>query len=145
MCLYLRGVGRYLDGDRRQAIADLERLYAVNPAYPDLMAEKAAMEAGTFVFAPAKPYPDWYPVDHREADLASKPEIDEYAPLSATQAVASLPADSTQDVAPKIALVDSAVVPAPVPSAATAPIISPDGAWLWDGTQWTPSSQRSGV
>jgi hypothetical protein len=145
MCLYLRGVGRYLDGDRRQAIADLERLYAVNPAYPDLISEKAAMKDGTFIFAPAEPYPAWYPVDHRETVLASEPQIDEHAASSATQDVAPLPADPTQDAATAVALIDSAVIPASAPSTATAPTISPDGAWLWDGTRWTPNSRRSGV
>ncbi|TAN33907.1 DUF4236 domain-containing protein [bacterium] len=69
-CLYLRAVGRYLAGDRRHAIGDLERLYAINPAFTDLMATKAAMESGTYGLPPAKPYPDWYPMDHRETNLA---------------------------------------------------------------------------
>jgi tetratricopeptide (TPR) repeat protein len=129
MCLYLRGVGRYVAGDRRRAIADLERLYAANPSFPDLNATKAAMEDGKYVFAPAKPYPDWYPIDHRDAVLPSESEIpaDEY-PL----------AGSTQEATAKSIVVDSALVS---PSTPIAPIISPDGAWRWDGTRWTPNTQ----
>jgi tetratricopeptide (TPR) repeat protein len=74
LCLYLRGVGRYLTGDHRHAVSDLERLYAVNPSFADVMAVKAAMQAGTFAFSPAKPYPDWYPTDHRETALPSEPQ-----------------------------------------------------------------------
>lgn len=140
LCLYLRGVGKYLEGDRRHAIADLERLYAVNPAFPDVMADKTAMEGGTFAFAPAKPYPDWYPLDHRETVLASESQADDATTL-ATQSALSVP--ETQDLAPKVGLVDSNLVPTPAPSAG--PIISPDGAWRWDGTRWTPNSQQSRV
>ena len=73
LCLYLRAVGRYLIRDKRHAIADLERLYAVNTSFPEVMVSKAAMESGTFRFTPAKPYPNWYPAGHRETELASPP------------------------------------------------------------------------
>jgi tetratricopeptide (TPR) repeat protein len=76
LSLYLRGVGRYLTGDHRHAVSDLERLYAVNPSFADVMAAKAAMQAGTFTFSPAKPYPDWYPTDHREVALPSEPQVE---------------------------------------------------------------------
>lgn len=76
VCLYLRSVGRYLSGDHRRAIADLERLYAVNPDFPDVISSKTEMQAGNFTIDMAKPYPDWYPTSHREAALASESEAD---------------------------------------------------------------------
>jgi tetratricopeptide (TPR) repeat protein len=76
-CLYLRAVARYMTGDRRRAISDLERLYAVNPSMADVINDKRAMEAGTFELAKPKPYPDWYPIDQRDAALPSDPGTDE--------------------------------------------------------------------
>lgn len=110
LCLYLRGVGRFLGGDHRHAIADLERLYAVNPSFPDLMASKTAMEGETFTFAPAKPFPDWYPIDHREAVLASESETE-------GDKTASLPADSPQYADANVVRVDADLVPPPAPPA----------------------------
>jgi tetratricopeptide (TPR) repeat protein len=141
LCLYLRGVGRYLDGDHRRAIADLERLYAVNPTFPDLIASKAAMESGTFVFESARPYPSWYPIEHREEVLASESEGGGDDPKMAALTSASLPPDSAEDAEAQVAQIDSDLITPPVPS----PTISPDGAWRWDGTRWTPNVQRSEV
>jgi hypothetical protein len=63
-CLFARAIGRYLVGQARQAISDLERLYAVS-TQPDLQNQileiKAKMLSGTFVLDEPKPYPDWYP------------------------------------------------------------------------------------
>jgi Protein of unknown function (DUF4236) len=47
-CLQYRAVCKYFVGDTRGAVADMERLYAVNPAYPDVAEDKAAMLAGAF-------------------------------------------------------------------------------------------------
>jgi tetratricopeptide (TPR) repeat protein len=138
LCLYVRGVGRYLAGDHRRAIADLERLYAVNPAFSDLVASKAAMEGGTFVFAGPKPYPDWYPIEHREEELASEPQTDSVDTTPITHE-ALLPSESN--------LVPEAKIDSDLPPSAPAipPSVTPDGAWRWDGTQWIPNSPRSAV
>jgi hypothetical protein len=48
-CLYYRAVSQYLLGDTARGVADLERLYAVNASYPDVVDDKVAMQAGTFV------------------------------------------------------------------------------------------------
>ncbi len=47
-CLQYRAIAQYFAGSTSRAIGDLDRLYAVNPAYPDVAADKAAMRAGTF-------------------------------------------------------------------------------------------------
>jgi hypothetical protein len=142
LCLYVRGVGRYLTGDHRRAIADLERLYAVNPNFADLLASKTAMEGGTFVLTPAKPYPDWYPIEHRDDELASEPQIDSVDTTPTTQGV-SAAAEFNLVPEVKVGPINSDLVP---PSAAPVPPgITPDGAWRWDGTQWTPNSPRSAV
>lgn len=108
LCLYLRGVGRYLSGDHRHAIADLERLYAVNPDFPDVSSSKAEMQAGTFTIDLAKPYPDWYPVANRETVLASEgaatlalgpPAPDESDHLPSEPTPESKPIDSSVEVA----------------------------------------------
>jgi Flp pilus assembly protein TadD len=48
-CLQYRGVAQYFAGNTTRAVADLERLYAVNPLYPEIAEDKAAMLAGAFV------------------------------------------------------------------------------------------------
>ena len=166
LCLYLRGVGRYLTSDHRHAIGDLERLYAVNPSFPDVMATKTAMQAGSFAFAPAKPYPDWYPLSHRETDLASEPRADIADATLPSQASVPLSADPTQAAEPTAVPVDSDISPssessvlsilpvlgdtqlgesdnkvAGVDLSSSNPTVSPDGAWRWDGTRWIPNSQ----
>jgi hypothetical protein len=48
-CLLYRAVAQYLVGSTARAVADLDRLYAVNPLYPDIAEDKAAMKAGAFM------------------------------------------------------------------------------------------------
>ncbi len=48
-CLQYRAVAFYFTGDTKRAISDMDRLYAVNPAYKDVLEDKATMAAGTFV------------------------------------------------------------------------------------------------
>jgi hypothetical protein len=48
-CLLYRAICKYFVGDTRGAVADMERLYAVNPTYPEVAEDKAAMQAGAFV------------------------------------------------------------------------------------------------
>jgi hypothetical protein len=50
-CLRYRAIAQYMVGNTARAVADMERLYAVNPAYPEVTADKAAMQAGTFSLA----------------------------------------------------------------------------------------------
>ncbi len=47
-CLRYRAIAQYMVGHAARAISDLDRLYAVNPAYPGVVEDKAAMQAGTF-------------------------------------------------------------------------------------------------
>ena len=37
-----------LTGDTGRALRDMDRVYAIDPTYPDLDADRAAMRAGTF-------------------------------------------------------------------------------------------------
>jgi tetratricopeptide (TPR) repeat protein len=78
-CLYLRAASRYLSGQKAKAIADLDRLYAVNASYPNLGEAKAEMQAGSYAVAPPKPYPDWYPHQllepEAEAPIAAADDI----------------------------------------------------------------------
>ena len=48
-CLYVRGVAEYMAGSHAAGIADLDRLYAMNPSFGGVVEAKAAMVAGTFV------------------------------------------------------------------------------------------------
>jgi hypothetical protein len=167
LCLYLRGVGRYLMGDRRHAISDLERLYALNPGFGDVVATKASMQAGSFAFPPARPYPDWYPASHRETALPSEPRQETVDPIPMVTADSRLlpQAAPSADQAPP-------AIDAAVPSLEQAPattngspivvehflsesedpilvgeiavankFVSPDGIWRWDGTRWIPNSR----
>jgi tetratricopeptide (TPR) repeat protein len=163
-CLYLRSTVRYLSGDRRRAIADLERLYAVNPAMPGVSDSKAAMQAGAFKLSEPNPYPGWYPAELRESasSLAAQPTVggvvatssmaedDQEAtqpnPLLATAIESRIPMASTQ--APELADAEStAVDPHVEPEnegsqaqpAPPDPYVSPDGVWRWDGTRWIPN------
>ena len=157
-CLYLRSTVRYLSGDRRRAIADLERLYAVNPAAPGVSDSKAAMQAGTFMFSAPQPYPDWYPPDQKERGLSSgAAEAEELTPpqiesadkelpratptLSSADALATL-ASQNEHTAPSVAATRASEPVRQVAEATTtnpAPLVSPDGAWRWDGTRWIPN------
>lgn len=51
-CLFVRAIARYVAGEHSAAIADLDRLYAMNPLFSDLSETKNAMQAGTFTFIP---------------------------------------------------------------------------------------------
>src|SRR6266852_831859 len=162
-CLYLRATVRYLSGDRRRAIADLERLYAVNPAMPGVSDSKVAMQTGTFKLSEPNPYPDWYPAELRESvsSLAAQPlaggiptasstaEGDQAAtqpnPLPAAES--PIPIASTQT--PELAAAGStALDPNVQPENEVSrnqpnppdPHVSPDGVWRWDGTRWIPNS-----
>lgn len=151
-CLYLRATIRYLSGDRRRAISDLERLYAVNPAMPGVGDSKAAMQAGTFKFSEPNAYPDWYPADQKDSALPTVESVGENAaiasPLTGDKSpaeVASLPettvSTASQDQSPAIAAPvaePERLVPEPTP-ANPAVLVSPDGAWRWDGTRWVPN------
>ena len=48
-CLYVRAIAQYLAGSHAAAIADLDRLYAVDPMFGGLAEAKAAMQAGTYL------------------------------------------------------------------------------------------------
>ena len=47
-CLFVRAASQYLAGHHAQGIADLDRLYAMNPAYQGLSEAKGQMQGGTF-------------------------------------------------------------------------------------------------
>ncbi len=46
--MYLRALSHYQKGERSQAISDLDRLYAVDPNYPNIQQAKDEVTAGTF-------------------------------------------------------------------------------------------------
>lgn len=158
-CLYLRATVRYLSGDRRRAISDLERLYAVNPAMPGVSESKVAMQGGTFKFSAPNPYPEWYPADQKESgpisDTAEQteltsPQIESVDKDPSPEALAPSPVDampmsaSHDEPAAPIVVAAQASEPvqqvAEVTSVNPAPLVSPDGAWRWDGTRWIPNT-----
>jgi tetratricopeptide (TPR) repeat protein len=47
-CLFVRALAQYQAGQHSAAIADLDRLYAMNPMFGDVTRTKAAMQAGTY-------------------------------------------------------------------------------------------------
>jgi tetratricopeptide (TPR) repeat protein len=114
-CLYMRAVCRYLLGQRRTAIPDLDRLYAVSPAYPRVGETKSEMLAGAYCFEQCSPRPDWYPVAALSQGVSE----------SATEGVSA-------DDGLLNALPESHVESGDTPSE----WISPDGLWRWDGAQW---------
>lgn len=159
-CLYLRAAVRYLSGDRRRAIADLERLYAVNPAMPGVGDSKAAMQAGTFKFSKPQPNPDWYPPDQVDSDLTSEPAERQELPPPVSgsgdnvlpPAAQSPPSADVQpmpafQIEPPATNVAASQASEPVQQAAEATtanpavLVSADGAWRWDGARWLPNSQ----
>ncbi|PZR66118.1 MAG: hypothetical protein DLM66_13935 [Candidatus Dormiibacter spiritus] len=66
----MRAACKFLQGQRAQAIADIDRLYAVNPEYPNVTEEKRGMLAGTFKLEPPQHFPDWYPNDVTASSVA---------------------------------------------------------------------------
>lgn len=159
-CLYLRATVRYLSGDRRRAIADLERLYAVNPAMPAVVESKTAMAAGTFKFAEPQAYPDWYPSDQKEGQLTSAAgkaedftapqnesagkELPPAAQTSLSPDAPPMPASQNEAVASTVAATRASEPVQQTAEATTANpalLVSADGAWRWDGTRWLPNSQ----
>jgi hypothetical protein len=74
-CLLMRGVGRYLAGQRSQGISDLERLYAAN-AQSSLIEMKQQMTAGTFTLTPTPAYPSWYPAEVEETAQGAEGDSD---------------------------------------------------------------------
>src|SRR5579859_2556754 len=112
-CLYLRATIRYLSGDRRRAISDLERLYAVNPAMPGVGESKAAMQAGTFKFSAPNPYPEWYPADQKEGGPISEAAEQEELIPPEIEPVGNEPSPTAQAPSPADAL--------PIPASNDAP------------------------
>lgn len=66
----MRAACKFLQGHRAQAIADIDRLYAVNPDYPNVTEVKSEMLAGTFKLEQRQPFPDWYPKNVSASSLA---------------------------------------------------------------------------
>ena len=62
-CLMLRAACEFLQGQRAKAMADVDRLYAVNPQYPNIATIKAEMASGSFKLTPSQVTPDWYPTE----------------------------------------------------------------------------------
>jgi hypothetical protein len=142
-CLYLRAVIHYLTGDRRHAVADLERLYALNPSMHDVIDDKRAMESGTFQFARPHPYPDWYPNDQMEEHFDSDSGVVGASSTSRSQMTGL--ADSSQPQEPMVTSQPSSPSESAIPMTASQsfmsePMVSPDGAWRWDGTHWITNS-----
>jgi hypothetical protein len=72
-CLMMRGICRYLTGQKAKGIEDLERLYAIGSS-AEVLAMKARMQNGTFQVDHPKPYPDWYP---SKVELREGPAVEE--------------------------------------------------------------------
>jgi tetratricopeptide (TPR) repeat protein len=134
-CLRMRAAAQYLLGRKSQAIADIDRLYAVNPLYPDVQGTKAEMMAGAFRIEAPKPYPDWYPhsafVDD-PSDTAEPPVNKEDRVKADVPTQTTGPSDENPNPAdPSAPRTDPAEFDANAR-------LSPDGLWAWDGHQWVP-------
>jgi hypothetical protein len=72
-CLMMRGICRYLTGQKAKGIEDMERLYAIGSS-AEVLAMKTRMQNGTFQVDVPKPYPDWYP---SKVELREGPVVEE--------------------------------------------------------------------
>jgi len=108
LCLYVRSLSRFFNGQHARAIADIERLYAQNPAFPGLLETKSKMAAGTFGLDVPAPYPTWYPP---QVEVQVGPELEEVSEGH--------------------------------PEEIKVGVLSEDGFWRWDGSQWTPTQPAS--
>ena len=72
-CLMMRGICRYLAGQKAKGIEDLERLYAIGSS-AEVLDLKTRMQNGTFQLDVPKPYPDWYP---SKVELREGPAVEE--------------------------------------------------------------------
>jgi tetratricopeptide (TPR) repeat protein len=134
-CLCMRAAAQYFLGRKSQAIADIDRLYAVNPLYPDVQGTKAEMMAGTFHIEAPKPYPDWYPhsLFLDDASDTAEPPVDKE-----DRATADVPTQTTGPSDEKPPHADPSA-PRTGPADFDANVrLSPDGLWAWNGHQWVP-------
>lgn len=74
-CLSMRAQSRFLLGQKARAMADVDRLYAINPAYRGVAELREEMAAGTFAVAVPAPYPGWYPADLRSGAPSAEPAV----------------------------------------------------------------------
>jgi len=170
-CLFIRAVSRYQLGERSKGIADLERLYALNPSFPGIQQAKADMAARTFEIKAPDPLPNWYPAT---VEIREGPELEEVADGHADELPPNTVSDdgrwrwdgtawvstepgglgsegiqgpssavepATSQTAPPQAI-SSEPGPRPGPSAGT---FSADGAWYWDGSRWTSAISPDGL
>lgn len=72
--LLARALAQYMLGQKAKAIADLERLYAVNPNFPRVTEIKLRMSDGTFQIEVPIARPAWYPA---EVELREGPAVEE--------------------------------------------------------------------
>ena len=72
--LLARAFAEYMLGQRPKAIADLERLYAVNPNFTQVSEIKQRMSDGTFQIEVPLARPTWYPA---EVELREGPPVEE--------------------------------------------------------------------
>jgi len=72
-CLMMRGICRYLAGQKAKGIEDMERLYSIGSS-AEVLAMKTRMQNGTFQLDVPKPYPDWYP---SRVELREGPVVEE--------------------------------------------------------------------
>jgi Protein of unknown function (DUF4236) len=72
-CLMMRGICRYLGGQKAKGIEDIERLYAISSS-TEVLELKTRMQNGTYQVDVPKPYPDWYPpkVELREGPVVEQ-------------------------------------------------------------------------
>jgi hypothetical protein len=72
--LLARAFAEYMVGQKAKAISDLERLYAVNPNFPQISNIKQRMSDGTFQIEAPITRPAWYPA---EVELREGPAVEE--------------------------------------------------------------------
>lgn len=72
--LLARALAEYMVGQKAKAISDLERLYAVNPNFPQISNIKQRVSDGTFQLEAPIARPEWYPT---EVELREGPAVEE--------------------------------------------------------------------
>jgi tetratricopeptide (TPR) repeat protein len=72
--LMARASAEYFLGQKAKAVSDLERLYAVNPNFPNVSETKQRMSEGTFQIEKPAVRPPWYP---SEVELREGPAVEQ--------------------------------------------------------------------
>jgi tetratricopeptide (TPR) repeat protein len=158
--LLARAFAEYMLGVKPKAISDLDRLYAVNPNFPQVSEIKQRMLDGTFQIEAPIARPAWYPAEVEVREGPAVEEVQDGHPDEMPVGSLSpdgmwswsgthwMPANEPPTSASPTAT-PSAADPESAPPVATSelqpesenapPQFSSDGAWWWNGKEWIPN------